>query len=57
MGEELMYNNTLEIFWRRVASLHKVNEKAKDPEMKRMLKYKINELMRKLQEVDKRELN
>jgi|TARA_B100000780_G_scaffold240720_1_gene182961 hypothetical protein len=57
MGEEIMYNNTLEIFWRRVASLHKVYEKAKDPEMKRMWKYKINELMRKLQEVDKRELN
>ena len=54
---KMEYNGSLEIFWRRVASLHKAYEKAKNKDMKNVWKQKMMELMRKLQKVDKKELN
>ena len=32
----MTYNNTLEVFWRRTASLYKAYQNAKDPDMKRI---------------------
>ena len=51
------YNNTLEIFWRRAASLQKAYRKAEDPDFKRIWSDKLQTLMQKVKEVDKKELN
>jgi hypothetical protein len=53
----MTYNDTLEVFWRRAASLYKAHQKAKDPDMKRIWEDKLQSLMQKVKEVDKKELN
>ena len=53
----MTYNNTLEVFWRRAASLYKAHQNAKDPDMKRIWSDKLQTLMQKVKEVDKKELN
>lgn len=51
------YNNTLEIFWRRAASLQKAYRKAEDPDFKRIWADKLQALVQKIKGVDKKELN
>ena len=55
--KQMTYNNTLEVFWRRTASLYKAYQNAKDPDMKRIWADKLQSLMQKVKEVDKKELN
>ena len=52
----MTYKNN-EIFWQRVTNLYKMYETATDPDFKRIWMDKLQELMRGLQGVDKRELN
>ena len=51
----MSYN--MNLFWRRAANLYKMYQGAEDPEFKRIWMDKLQELMRSLQVVDKRELN
>ncbi len=51
----MSYN--MNLFWRRAANLCKMYQGAEDPEFKRIWMDKLQELMRSLQGVDKRELN
>ena len=53
----MTYNDTLEVFLRRAASLYKAHQNAKDPDMKRIWSDKLQTLMQKVKEVDKKELN
>ena len=48
---------SMNLFWRRAANLYKMYQGAEDPDFKRIWMDKLQELMRGLQGVDKRELN
>ena len=51
----MSYN--MNLFWRRAANLYKMYQGAEDPDFKRIWMDKLQELMRGLQGVDKKELN
>ena len=52
----MTYKNN-EIFWQRVTNLYKMYETATDPDFKRILMDKLQELMRKFETLDKRTIN
>jgi len=51
----MSYN--MKLFWHRAANLYKMYQGAKDPDFKRIWMDKLQELMRGLKKLDKRELN
>ena len=53
----MIYKNTTELFWHRVANLYKMYNKTDDPDFKRIWMDKLQELMRMGVELDKRTLN
>jgi|TARA_B110000211_G_scaffold230450_1_gene290020 hypothetical protein len=55
--EKPKFDEPMKLFWHRVSNLHKMYESAKDPDFKRMWKDKLQELMKDLKKLDKRELN
>ena len=53
----MIYKNTTELFWHRVANLYKMYNKTDDPDFKRIWADKLQALMQKIKGVDKKELN
>ena len=47
----------MDLFWRRAANLYKMYQCAEDPDFKRIWMDKLQELMRTISGVDKKELN
>jgi len=47
----------MDLFWRRAANLYRMYQGAQDPDFKRIWMDKLQELMRGLRWVDKKELN
>ncbi len=50
-------NYNMNLFWRRAANLWKAHQGAEDPDFKRIWMDKLQELMRTIKRVDKKELN
>ena len=53
----MIYKNTAELFWHRVANLYKMYNKTDDPDFKRIWMDKLQELMRQIETLDKRTIN
>ena len=47
----------MDLFWNRAANLYKMYQGAEDPDFKRIWMDKLQELMRSISRVDKKELN
>ena len=50
-------NYRMDLLWHRAANLYKMSQGAEDPDFKRIWMDKIQELMRSISRVDKKELN
>ena len=50
-------NYRMVLFWHRAANLYKMYQGAEDPDFKRIWMDKLQELMRSISRVDKKELN